>query len=94
MSKISEHQNHRSHSQPFARLAFYGFLAIALVFLLVEHGAHLLSSWWLLLILACPLMHFGMHGGHSHGGHDEARKSVDDPGQTSGSSESSPPHRH
>ena len=47
----------------------FAFLAIAAFFLLVEHRAHLwgIAPW--LLLLACPLLHFFMHGGHGgHGG--------------------------
>jgi len=53
---------------------FIGFLLIAAYFLVTEHRAHLsgwLSSYgiWLVL-LACPLMHLFMHGGHGgQGGH-------------------------
>lgn len=46
------------------------FLVIAAFFLLTEHRAHLsgwLSFWPYLLLLACPLMHLFMHGGHGHG---------------------------
>ena len=43
--------------------------AIAAYFLLTEHRAHVYSALPWLLLLACPLMHFFMHGGHSgHGG--------------------------
>ena len=55
-----------------ANIALIIFLIIAAFFLVTEHRAHLsgwLSSYgiWLLL-LACPLMHLFMHGGHGHGG--------------------------
>lgn len=50
---------------------FGGFAAISLVLLVVEHRSHLLGwlpAWWpWLFLLACPLMHVLMHGGH--GGH-------------------------
>jgi len=55
-----------------AKWVFIGFIAIAAFFLIAEHKAHL-SGWlsaygiWLLL-LACPVMHLFMHGGHGHGG--------------------------
>ena len=56
-----------------AKWVLIGFLAIAGYFLITEHRAHLsgwLSSYGaLLLLLACPLMHLFMHGGHNHGGH-------------------------
>lgn len=50
-------------------LVFWVFLAIALFFLVTEHRAHLLGALPYLLLLACPLMHLFMHGGHrsSHG---------------------------
>lgn len=53
-----------------APLAFLGFAAIAGFFLLTEHRAHLLGILpWALLLLACPLLHMFMHGGHGgHGG--------------------------
>lgn len=37
------------------------------------HGAHMLGFFPYLLILACPLMHLFMHGGHghSHGDHNK-----------------------
>ena len=43
--------------------------AIAAYFLLSEHRAHFFGALPFLLLLACPLMHVFMHGGHSgHGG--------------------------
>lgn len=56
-----------------AKWVFIGFAAIAVYFLVTEHKAHL-SGWlaaygiWLLL-LACLLLHWFMHGGH--GGHGD-----------------------
>lgn len=62
-----------------AKWVFSGFLIIAAFFLVTEHRAHLsgwLSSYgiWILL-LACPLMHLFMHGGHGHGGHGSGEAS-------------------
>ena len=62
-----------------ANIALIVFLVIAAFFLITEHRAHLsgwLSSYgiWLLL-LACPLMHLFMHGGHGHGGHGSSEAS-------------------
>lgn len=48
---------------------FGGFAAIALVLLVVEHRAHVLGWLPWLFLVACPLMHLFMHGGHGHGGH-------------------------
>jgi Protein of unknown function (DUF2933) len=46
------------------------FLAIAAFFLLTEHRAHVWGVAPYLLLLACPLLHFFMHGRHGgHGGH-------------------------
>jgi hypothetical protein len=48
---------------------FLGFVAIAAFFLLTEHRAHFLGALPYLLLLACPLLHWLMHGGH--GGHGQ-----------------------
>ena len=68
-------------SRPFLTtrtgLALIGFLVVAGFFLWTEHRAHVLlaaSYWPWLLILACPLLHLFMHGGHGqHGGKPEAK---------------------
>lgn len=45
---------------------------IALYFLLTEHRTHFFGALPFLLLLACPLMHFFMHGGHNgHSGSDD-----------------------
>ena len=50
-------------------LVLLGFLAIAGALLFTEHRAHVLGLLIWLPLLACPLMHFFMHGhGHHHGG--------------------------
>jgi len=62
----------RSGVVPSATLAVIAFL------LLTEHRAHVLGYWPYLLLIACPLLHMWMHGGHgSHDGHG------DDPGEAS-----------
>jgi hypothetical protein len=38
--------------------------AVAAYFLLSEHRAHFFGALPFLLLLACPLMHMFMHGGH------------------------------
>jgi hypothetical protein len=51
------------------------FLAIGTYFLITEHKAHLsgyLQYWPYLLLLACPLLHIFMHGGH--GDHQRREK--------------------
>lgn len=46
------------------------FAAVALFYLWSEHRAHLFGVLPYLLLLACPLMHFFMHGHHGrHRGH-------------------------
>lgn len=39
---------------------------VAGYFLLTEHLAHVVGALPYLLLLACPLMHVFMHGGHGH----------------------------
>ncbi len=41
--------------------------AVAAYFLLSEHRAHFIGALPYLLLLACPLMHIFMHGGHGRG---------------------------
>jgi hypothetical protein len=55
-----------------SRYVFFGFVAVAAYFLLVEHRAHLAPFLPLLLLAACPLMHLFHHHGHKHGD-DESR---------------------
>jgi Protein of unknown function (DUF2933) len=49
-----------------AGLVLTGFLVIAGALLLTEHRAHVLGLLVWLPLLACPLMHVFMHGGHGH----------------------------
>ena len=44
-------------------------LAILALLILRDHAAHVLSAVPYLLLLACPLMHIFMHGGHGHHHH-------------------------
>ena len=63
-----------------AFLVCLGFLAVAVFFLWSEHRAHILGAAFWLLLLACPLLHMFMHGGHgAHGGHDRHQHAVRDP---------------
>ncbi len=75
-----EHDAHGdAGSRSKANIALIAFLAIAAFFLIAEHRAHLAGWWPYLLLLACPLMHRFMHGGHahrSHGPRDAANKSA------------------
>jgi hypothetical protein len=61
-------------------LVLVGFLIIAFALLFTEHRAHVLGLFIWLPLLACPLMHVFMHGGHGqHGSHDQRN----DQGRTS-----------
>ena len=57
--------------------ALIGFIAIAAYFLITEPRAHLDGVLYylpFLFLLACPLMHLFMHGGHGdHGGNGNER---------------------
>jgi hypothetical protein len=75
-------QDHPAREQPArgrmslnsrAGLVLIGFLIIAGALLFTEHRAHVLGLLIWLPLLACPLMHVFMHGGHGHqhGGHDQ-----------------------
>lgn len=66
------HEHHSpSHGKTRINWVLIGFLAIAAFFLFSEHRAHALGALPFLLLLACPLMHLFMHGGHDKdkGGH-------------------------
>jgi Protein of unknown function (DUF2933) len=51
-------------------LAALGLIGAVTYFLLMEHRQHLFAALPFLILLACPLMHLFMHGGHGvHGRH-------------------------
>ncbi|MGP5737512.1 DUF2933 domain-containing protein [Pseudomonas aeruginosa] len=62
--------------------AFLIIGAVAAHFLLKDHTTHVANYLPLLLLLlllaACPLMHFFMHRGHGHGGHERAADQAKD----------------
>ncbi|WP_454618790.1 DUF2933 domain-containing protein [Bradyrhizobium cenepequi] len=63
-----------------AGIVFLGFAVIAGALLFTEHRAHVLGALVWLPLLACPLMHLFMHGGHGHRGgenqpNDQGRQS-------------------
>ena len=65
------------------------FGAIAAYFLLSEHRAHFFGALPFLLLLACPLMHVFMHGGHGghgggHAGHGGGKQAADTPATKTG----------
>lgn len=51
-------------------IVLLGLLAIIGFFLFTEHRAHLFGILPYLLLLACPFIHFFMHGGHGRHGND------------------------
>lgn len=74
-------------------LATAGAVAVLGFLIYTGHSAHLLGALPWLLILACPLMHVFMHGGHgSHHNHrDDGKKSGAD--EKPGADEP-PQHQH
>ena len=67
-------------------VAFVLFASIALTFLWEEHKVHILGALPYLLLLACPLIHLLMHGGHGrhHDGHGDGGAWGGDDGQGNG----------
>ena len=82
---VEDHSRYRERPQEGmstktrAGLVLIGFLVVAGVLLFTEHRAHVLGLLVWLPLLACPLMHFFMHGGHGHhhgGGRPNDSRSV------------------
>lgn len=71
---MREHHDHENPAPtavpPRSRwwIGFGVFAVLAVVLLWEEHQAHLLGALPWLILLACPLLHVFMHGGHGHGG--------------------------
>jgi hypothetical protein len=64
---VPERECHDLHPRPSGwrhKTALAVFLAIGLFFLVTEHRTHFFGALPYLLLLACPLMHLFMHGGH------------------------------
>jgi hypothetical protein len=75
----SPQEDQHAHRQ--ARRAAWGwwfFAATALFYLLTEHQAHFFGALPFLLLLACPLMHLFMHGGHGRHDNRHPAKSEED----------------
>jgi hypothetical protein len=78
MTSTSKECEHGSVQKPnWYRIGTWGAVVIIAYFLVTEHLAHTIQALPYLLLLACPLMHFFMHGKHhddhhgSHGHHKE-----------------------
>ena len=64
----------RGSARPRGGLALLAILGIVGLYLVPEHGAHLLVI--LPFLFLCPLLHLFMHGGHrGHSRHNAARNS-------------------
>lgn len=64
------HQTHQKQSKiALYQIGKWGAIAIIAYYLLTEHQAHVIQYLPILLLLACPLMHFFMHGSHSGHNH-------------------------
>ncbi len=80
MEETHEHNSRQENKQawwktPFGLTAIF-FFVVGGYFLIKEHGAHIGANWIWLILLACPLMHVFMHGGHGdHGGHGKNSES-------------------
>ena len=67
------------HAQPSQNkrnnLVMWVFLGFIAYFLITEHWAHIIPYLPWLILLACPLLHVFMHGGHGHGSNEEGHDS-------------------
>lgn len=67
-----------------AKWALLAFIAVAAYFLITEHRAHLsgyLTYLPFLLLLACPLLHVFMHGGHGDDRSGSRHEQGSEPGE-------------
>jgi len=76
-----------------SRYVFFGFVAVAGYFLLMEHRAHVIPFLPLLLLGACLLMHMFHHGAHNHGSEKDSERRLP-PDSTTPPSTRAGPHRH
>jgi hypothetical protein len=56
-------------------LVMWIFLGFVSYLLITEHWAHIVPYLPWLILLACPLLHVFMHGGHGHGSEHESHNS-------------------
>lgn len=76
-----EHHHEHNHARTqrtlsISKWVLIGFLIITGYFLVTEHRAHMFAFLPFVFLLACPLMHIFMHGGH--GGHDHSAHDATD----------------
>ena len=67
---MTERRNPPDRYRHISRYVFFGFVAVAAYFLIMEHRAHIVPFLPFVLVAACPLMHLFHHGGHKHGRDD------------------------
>jgi hypothetical protein len=79
-SPLNSDSDPLNESWLFSRTGIVTIGALAILALLVYsgHSAHLLGYLPFLLLLACPLMHIFMHGGHGHSEHRRGPTSDDE----------------
>ncbi len=72
---LHDHSNHQHHASRgiqtwhVGAVCAAGLAVIAGALLFTQHREHVLGALLWLPILACPLMHFFMHGHGGHGSH-------------------------
>lgn len=71
LESTSSKDCHDSNGKPsrLYQLGKWGALAAIAYFLWMEHRAHVIAILPYLILLACPLMHFFMHGKHGPRNH-------------------------
>lgn len=81
---VNEHHHQHDNENTLktiirSKWVLIGFLIVAAYFLYTEHRAHVVAFLPYLLFLACPLMHFFMHGKHGgHSGHQHGQRQKDE----------------
>ncbi len=83
---MEAYHNEDCHMGARPKIVWLVFAVIAAFYLWTEHRAHLLGALPFLIFLACPLMHFFMHGGHGHA-HDASRDKLAPEGRKENSHE-------
>ena len=78
MNEAKTCENHDARSRKkfdLYQIGKWGAIGIIAYYLFAEHRAHVIAFLPYLLLLACPLMHIFMHGGHSeHHQHKEEKE--------------------